>query len=209
MSENIKTETIIVLNNYARRWSEINALNHIWFYMKFGFEYGSNYQISKNIEKMYQAAPMFFSISRIAIERTSRIELVKLFEGQDKASIAYLRKYLEKVSNQLISNASDKPMLVKLNSNLQSELNKYSETINGLKEIRHKHLVHNDLGIYINPSELYEKNIVEIDKVFNLIQIIGEYIDNVSALFGTQGCPKYTEILDIQSLEMYFRDKSK
>lgn len=205
MIENLKDETIEIVNTYSRRWVEINALHHIWFYMKFGFEYGTTYDVSTTINKMYHAAPMFFSISRIAIERTSRIELVKLFEGHDKATIIYLRKYLEEVSENLSLNSKEKSFLKTLNKDLKRNLGIELETIDSLKAIRNKHLVHSDLEVYINPSKLYEKNKVEIDRVFSLIKIIGDYLDEVSKLLGATGCPKYREIMDIQSMEMYFK----
>ena len=204
--------TFDLLNRYGHKWAEIHALNHIWFYMNYGFEYGTEFSKSENLPRMYKSAPMYFTMSRIAIERTSRIELTKLFEGDDTASIRYLRKHLEKHSSIICYSHSKVDQLKVLNTKLECYLSENLNSIEALKEIRNKHLAHNDLEVFLNIAKLYEEQRVVINDVFNIIDYIGEYLDNVAQLIQPQNasasvCPKYHELMDIQSLEMYFIKK--
>lgn len=211
IDEEIWNKTFDMLSKYGHKWAEINALTHIWFYMTYGFEFGTDYEKSKNIEKMYKSAPMYFSISRIAIERTSRIELVKLFEGDDKASLRYLRKHISKYANKLCYRSKHISEVESLNKDCQKFICNKWDSIEALKEIRNKHLAHNDLEYFHQLESLYSGQKVIIQDVFDIINYTGNYLDKMAQLMQPKGtsasvCPKYNELMDIQSLEMYFRD---
>lgn len=144
IDKQIWDDTFRLLSTYGHKWAEINALTHVWFYMNYGIEYGEQYDQSINLPKMYNAAPMYFSLSRIAIERTSRIELAKLFEGSDSASIKYLREHIEKNAELICYTHRNIKNLRIRNEELKKCLSKHIDSIKALKEIRHKHLAHND-----------------------------------------------------------------
>lgn len=161
--------TFDLLSRYGRKWAEIHALNHLWFYMNYGFQYDTEFSKSENLPRMYKSAPMYFTMSRIAIERTSRIELTKLFEGDDTASIRYLRKHLEKHSSMICYSHSKVDQLNALNAKLESYLTENLCSIVALKEIRNKHLAHNDLEVFLDIDKLYEDQRVFIKDVFNTL----------------------------------------
>lgn len=193
---------------YGRRWTEINALNHVWHYMDSGLQYGKDYAKSVRIQKMYSSAKMFFTLSKISIERTSRLELVKLFEGKDKATMLYLREYLNENAAELLDNNEDVFHLKLVNCEYERDLKVLYKTIKSLKHIRNSHLVHNDLNQVNDPnylSELYKKSGIEIDDVFSIINRTKKYLKDVSDIFGLHGvCIEYPEMMDITSLEMRF-----
>ncbi len=194
---------------YGKRWTEINALHHVWFYMQYGFQYGEEHEKSKLIEKMYRNAKMFFQLSRIGIERTSRLELVKLFEGNDKATMRYLREYLNESATDLFDDNEDLMHLKFINSEFERDMKGLYKTIESLKDIRNSHLAHNDLNQVNDPnylSDLYEQSGIIIDDIFRIINRTKEYLKDLSDLFGLHGvCIEYPEMMDITSLEMWFK----
>lgn len=194
---------------YGKRWTEVNALHHVWFYMQFGFQYGEDHEVSKRIEKMYRSAKMFFTLSRLSIERTSRLELVKLFEGNDKATIRYLREYLNKNADVLFENTEDVKNLKLINREYERDMKSFFPTIKALKDIRNSHLAHNDLDQVNDPnylSDLYKQSGIIIDDIFRIISRTKEYLEDLSYLFGIYGvCKEYPEMMDITSLEMHLK----
>ncbi len=211
MQMNIKTvdEVKEKIMWYGKRWTEINALHHVWFYMQYGFQYGEKNKKSNMIEKMYRNAKMFFRLSRLSIERTSRLELVKLFEGNDKATMRYLRKYLDDNAAELFDKYENVLHLKLINSEYERDMKVLYKTIKSLKDIRNSHLAHNDLN-QVNDSnylsELYGQSGIIIDDVFEIINRTKEYLKDVSDLFGLHGvCIEYPEMMDIMSLEMHFK----
>lgn len=194
---------------YGKRWTEINALHHVWFYMQYGFQYGEVHEKSKLIEKMYHSAKMFFQLSRLSIERTSRLELVKLFEGNDKATMRYLREYLNGNAAELFDQNEDVLHLKLINCEYERDIKDLYKTIESLKDIRNSHLAHNDPNQVNDPnylSELYEQSGIIIDDIFKIINRTKEYLKDLSDLFGLHGvCIEYPEMMDIASLEMHFK----
>lgn len=84
--------------------------------------------------------------------------------------------------------------------------------IKALKSIRNKHLVHNDSEYFMKSSELYNDHKVFIDDIFQIIDYVCNYLNTVAQLMQPQYvsasvCPQYHELMDIQSLEMYFRNE--
>lgn len=194
---------------YGRRWTEINALHHVWFYMQYGFPYCKEHEKSNQIEKMYRNGKMFFTLSRLSIERISRLELVKLFEGNDKATMRYLREYLNKNADELFDKNEDVRKLKLISNEYETYIKSKYKTIESLKNIRNMHIVHNDINQVNNSNfiiELYEQSGIIIDDIFGIINKTKEYLRELSDLFGLHGvCIEYPEMMDIMSLEMHFK----
>lgn len=193
---------------YGKRWTEINALNHVWFYMQYGFQYGEEQEVNIRINKMYRSAKMFFTLSRLSMERISRLELIKLFEGKDRGTMLYLRTYLHNNADELFDDVEYSNALIELNKEYESNMKPFIKTINALKDIRNNHIAHNDISL-VNDSnfihDLYEQSDIKIDEIFKIINITKEYLTDVSSLFGLHGvCIEYPETMDITSLEMRF-----
>jgi hypothetical protein len=194
---------------YGKKWTEINALHHVWFYMQYGFPYSKEYEKSKLIEKMYRSAKMFFTLSRLSMERISRLELVKLFEGKDKGTMRYLRTYLHNNADDLFDNSDDSDRLKQINKQYESDMKSLTKTIKSLKDIRNKHLAHNDINLlndvnFIN--ELYTQSDIKIDDIFKIIHRTKKYLRDLSDVFEFHGvCIEYPEMMDITSLEMWFK----
>lgn len=198
-------DAISILETFGRRIAYIEALFHVWFYIRHGYEFGDVLKSQNNVKVLKKKSPMSLRLIEIAIGRSLFIEFCKLFEGSDKCTVPFMRKCLGGNAKTICHSTVKIDQLKKLCEDLKSYLDGSKENTDKLKEIRNKFLAHSDLMFEEGINNLFEQNKVSLEIIYNDIMELKAFLDKSAQLIQPKGCsmgvvPVYKEVLDIKNL---------